>query len=83
MAPDSHSGGRNVDALGYVVSQIVTTLYIIDVDELYISIIVKNISESRSVINWHWSGIGTVVWAALWLIQQTIFIPLLNNSIKF
>ena len=51
MAPDSHSGGRNVDALSYVVSQIVTTLYIIDVDELYISIIVKNISESRSVLN--------------------------------
>ena len=83
MAPNCHSGGRNVDALGYIISQIVTTLYIIDVYELYMSIIVKNIFENRSVLNWQWCGIGNVIWAALWLIQHTIFISLLNYSIKF
>ena len=81
MAPNSHSRGRNVDALGNVVSQIVTTLYIIDVDELYMGIIVKNIFKNRSVLNCHWWGTGNVIWAALWLIQHTIFISLLNYSI--
>ena len=41
MAPDSHSSGRNIDALRCLKSQIITTLDIIDVDELYMSVITK------------------------------------------
>ena len=69
MVLDCHSSGRNIDALGYLISKVVTALDIIDVNKLNMGIRICCLNE--------------LFLAALWLIQHAIFISLLNYRIQF